>query len=112
MGTTHSQADIAASMAAVGSLLKITHDKASVSAVGHAELELEFLALSASRLNSIAFSPGREPLTLIHICGRVRRAGDTRAGALATCRPARGRQASRPGRSACGCSSAWARRAG
>ena len=53
MGTTHSQADIAASMAAVGSLLKITLDKASSSAVGHAELELEFLALSASRLNSL-----------------------------------------------------------
>ena len=53
MGTTHSQADIAASMAAVGSLLKITLDKASGSAVGHAELELEFLALSASRLNSL-----------------------------------------------------------
>ena len=53
MGTTHSQADIAASMAAVGSLLKITRDKASGSAVGRAELEPEFLALSASRLNGL-----------------------------------------------------------
>ena len=53
MGTTHSQAGIAASMAAVGSLLNTTLDKASGSAVGRAELELGFLALSASRLNSL-----------------------------------------------------------
>ena len=53
MGMTHRQASIAASMAAVGSLLNITRDKASGSAVSRAELELGFLALSASRLNSL-----------------------------------------------------------
>jgi hypothetical protein len=53
VGTTHSQAGIAASMAAAGSLLNITRDKASGSAAGRADLEPEFLALSASRLNSL-----------------------------------------------------------
>ena len=53
MGTTRSRAGIAASTAAVGSLLNITLDKASGSAVGRAEPELGFLALSGSRLNSL-----------------------------------------------------------
>ena len=66
MGTTYSQASIAASMAAVGSLLNITRDKVSGSAAGRAELERGFLALSASRLNSLL----REHCLLARVVGR------------------------------------------
>ena len=90
-------------MAAVGSLLKITHDKASVSAVGHAELEPEFPALSANRLNGLlrqhrllARSLAARPDP--YAAGFVTRASTGQAHWPPVGQPAGGRRAARAGR--------------